>query len=85
MELQNIEYNGIEYEVKGLIDFSSLARLLFDLSKRQKDLENKYEFINESVLDKDQRLSELEVKINGESKSYQKKYDGDQNHLIMNL
>ena len=77
MELQNIEYNGIEYEVKGLIDFSSLARLLFDLSKRQKDLENKYEFINESVLDKDQRLSELEVKINGESKSYQKKYDGD--------
>ena len=77
MELQNIEFNGMEYEVKGLIEFSSLARLLFELAKRQKELENKFEYINDSVLDKDQRLSDLEIKINGESRSYQKKYDGD--------
>ena len=77
MEIENIEVNNIEYEVKGLIEFSSLARLLYDLAKRQKELENKYEFINESVLDKDQRISDLELKINGESRSYRKKYDGD--------
>ena len=77
METENIEVNNVEYEVKGLIDFSSLARLLYDLAKRQKELENKYEFINESVQDKDQRISDLELKINGESRSYKKKYDGD--------
>ena len=77
MEVENIEVNNIEYEVKGLIEFSSLARLLFDLAKRQKELENKYEYINDSVLDKDQRLSDLELKINGESRSYKRKYDGD--------
>ena len=77
MEVENIEVNNIEYEVKGLIEFSSLARLLFDLAKRQKELENKYEYINDSVQDKDQRLSDLELKINGESRSYKRKYDGD--------
>jgi len=77
MELENIEVNNIEYEVKGLIEFSSLAHLLFDLAKRQKELEYKYEYINDSVLDKDQRLSDLELKINGESRSYKRKYDGD--------
>ena len=77
METENIEVNNVEYEVKGLIEFSSLARLLYDLAKRQKELENKYDFINESVQDKDQRISDLELKINGESRSYKKKYDGD--------
>ena len=77
MEVENIEVNNIEYEVKGLIEFSSLAHLLYDLAKRQKELESKYEYINESVLDKDQRISDLELKINGESKSYKKRFDGD--------
>ena len=77
MEIENIEVNNVEYEVKGLIEFSSLASLLYNLAKRQKELENKYEFINESVQDKDQRISDLELKINGESRSYKKKYDGD--------
>jgi hypothetical protein len=60
-----------------LIEFSSLARLLFDLAKRQKELENKYEYINDSVQDKDQRISDLELKINGESRSYKKKFNGE--------
>ena len=77
MEVENIEFNNVEYEVKSLIEFSSLARLLFDLAKRQKELENKYEYINDSVQDKDQRISDLELKINGESRSYKKKFDGD--------
>ena len=80
MEPQNIEFNGIEYEIKGLIQFSSLARLLFDIAKRQKDLENKYEYINENILDKEQRVSDLEIKVIGESKSKsfnKNKFDDD--------
>ena len=42
MELSKIESNGIEYEVKSLIEFSNLAKLLYDLSKRQKELEKKF-------------------------------------------
>ena len=75
MEVENIEFNGMEYEVKGLIEFSSLARLLFNLAKRQKLLENKYVYISESIQDKDQRLSDLETKVLGEPKTYQKKFD----------
>ena len=78
MEPENIEYNGIEYESKSLIQFSSLTRLLFDIAKRQKELENKYEYINENVLDKEQRVSDLEIKVLGESKSNNKnKFDND--------
>ena len=77
MEPQNIEFNGIEYEAKSLIQFTSLARLLFDLAKRQKDLENTYEYINESVSDKEQRVCDLELKVIGESKPFEKKGEND--------
>ena len=72
MEPENIEFNGVEYEVKNLIQFSSLARLLLDLTKRQKILENKYESINESILGKDNKASNIEIKVLGQSKSSQK-------------
>ena len=72
MEQKNIEFNGIEYEAKTLIEFSSLARLLFDLAQRQKEFEKKYESVVKDILDKDQRLSEIELKVIGESKSSQK-------------
>ena len=63
MEERNIEMNGVEYEVKSLIEFSSLARLLFDLSKRQKDLEQNILLMQTSINDKDERLKNLENKI----------------------
>ena len=63
MEERNIEMNGVEYEVKSLIEFSSLARLLFDLSKRQKDLEKNILLMQTSINDKDERLKNLENKI----------------------
>ena len=63
MEEKNIEMNGVEYEVKSLIEFSSLARLLFDLSKRQKDIEQNIISIQNSINDKDNRLTNLENKI----------------------
>ena len=79
MEPENIEFNGIEYEAKALIQFSSLVRLIFDLAKRQKELESKYEVINENISDKEQRVSDLEIKVLGESKTFQKKIDNDTN------
>ena len=42
MELSKIEADGTDYEVKSLIEFSNLAKLLYDLSKRQKNLEKKF-------------------------------------------
>ena len=79
MEPENIEFNGVEYEAKTLIQFSSLVRLIFDLVKGQKDLESKYEVINENISDKEQRVSDLEIKVLGESKTFQKKIDNDTN------
>ena len=63
MEEKNIEMNGVQYEIKSLIEFSSLARLLFDLSKRQKDIEQNIISIQNSINDKDNRLTNLENKI----------------------
>ena len=78
---QNIEFNGIEYEAKSLIEFSSLTMLLFDLAKRQKELEKNYKYINESVLDKEQRVSDLEIKVLGKSKPFSIKDDSDSNKI----
>ena len=67
MEEKNIEMNGVEYEVKSLIEFSSLAKLLFDLAKRQKDIEHNILTIKNSLNDKDNRLSNLEENILGKT------------------
>ena len=81
MEQKNIEFNGIEYEAKSLIQFSSLAKLLFDLAKRQKELEIKYNNIsnttglNKIILDKDQKDAEIDSKGMSDSKNAQKNTD----------
>ena len=81
MEENNIEFNGIEYEAKSLIQFSSLAKLLFDLAKRQKELEIKYNSIsnitglNKIILDKDQKEYEIDSKGMSDSKNAQKNTD----------
>ena len=82
MEEKNIEMNGIEYEVKSLIEFSSLAKLLFDLSKRQKDLEQNIILIRTSINDKDNRLSNLENKILGLPKKDKEK---EKEKIITNI
>ena len=65
MEENCIELNDIKYEVKSLIEFSSLAKLLLDLSKRQKDMEQNILLINSLINDKDNRLLNLEKKVLG--------------------
>ena len=67
MEEKNINMNGVEYQVKSLIEFSSLAKLLFDLAKRQKDIEQNILKIKNSINDKDNRISNLEEKILGKT------------------
>ena len=69
MEEMNIEVNEVKYEVKSLIEFSSLAKLLFDLSKRQKDMEQNIILIKTSMNEKDERLSNLEKKIKEQDKN----------------
>ena len=69
MEETNIEVNEVKYEVKSLIEFSSLAKLLFDLSKRQKDMEQNIILIKTSMNEKDERLSNLEKKIEEQDKN----------------
>ena len=69
MEETNIEVNEVKYEVKSLIEFSSLAKLLFDLSKRQKDMEQNIILIKTSMNEKDERLSNLEKKIQEQDKN----------------
>ena len=59
MELSKVEFNGVEYEAKGLIEFSSLTKLIFELVNRQKDLEKKFEEINQLHLVKQKHLTIL--------------------------
>ncbi len=82
MEEKNIEMNGVEYEVKSLIEFSSLARLLFDLSKRQKDIEQNIISIQNSINDKDNRLTNLENKIITQPKKEKEK---EKENIISNI
>ena len=72
MEEKNIEMNGVTYEIKSLIEFSSLGKLLFDLAKRQKDMENNFLFIKNSINNNNSRLSDIEKKIFGEAKNNKK-------------
>ena len=76
MEETNIEVNEVKYEVKSLIEFSSLAKLLFDLSKRQKDMEQNIILIKTSMNEKDERLSNLEKKIEEQDKNDINKLQG---------
>ena len=68
MEEMNIEVNEVKYEIKSLIEFSSLAKLLLELSKRQKNIEKNILLINNSMNDKSNRLLNLENKVFGETK-----------------
>ena len=58
----------ITYEIKSLIEFSSLGKLLFDLAKRQKDMENNFLFIKNSINNNNCRLSDIEKKYLGKQR-----------------
>ena len=64
-----LKIDDSSFECKSIIEFTSLIKILFKLSERQKYLEDKIDLINNRVDDKEKRLNNLEIKVEGESKS----------------
>ena len=73
MSTENIEYNGQIFSCQAIIDISSMINLLRLLSKRQQYLEEKINFQQESLNDKDKRISELEIMVKGVSSKKEEK------------
>ena len=70
---QILEIDDTYFECKSIIEFTSLIKILFKLSQRQKHLEDKIDFVNKRVDEKEKRLSNLEIQIKGQSQSEDKK------------
>ena len=77
MKTEDIEYNGQIYSLKAMIDISSMVQIISQLAKRQKYLEDKLNFHEERINDKDKRISELEILIKGISLSKEEKFPSD--------
>ena len=67
-DIKILELNGTSYECESLFEFkfSSLTKLLYELTKNQKNLEKKIDLVNTRVDEKENRLSNLEIQIKGE-------------------
>ena len=72
-DLKILEIDDSYFECKSIIEFTSLIKILFKLSQKQKYLENKIDLVNSRVDEKENRLSNLEIQIKGESQSDDKK------------
>ena len=68
-EIKILEIDDTTYECQSLIQFTSLIKILFKLSEKQKYIENKIDFVNNRVDEKETRLNNLEIQVTGESKS----------------
>ena len=64
-----IELEGIEFKCFSLIEYSSLCQLLKLLAKKYKDLEKKMGILDGRMIEKDKRISELEIMLKGASQS----------------
>jgi len=69
-----IELEGIEFKCFSLIEYSSLCQLLKLLAKKYKDLEKKMGILDGRMIEKDKRISELEVMLKGASQSKDDKF-----------
>ena len=72
-DIKVLKLDDISYECKSLIEFTSLIKFLYNLAEKQKYLEKKIDLVNNRVDDKENRLSDLEIQIKGESKSEDQK------------
>ena len=72
-EIKILKLDDISYECKSLIEFTSLIKFLYNLAEKQKYLEKKIDLVNNRVDDKENRLTDLEIQIKGESKSEDQK------------
>ena len=71
-EIKKIQVDDSEFECQGLLDFSSLVKLLYKLSKKQKSIENKIESINNRIGKKGNLVSNKVVIVKGESQTKDK-------------
>ena len=69
-----IELEGFEFKCFSLIEYSSLVQLLKLLAKKYKDLEQKLGILDGRMLEKDKRISELEIMLKGVSQSKDDKF-----------
>ena len=69
-----IEFEGVEFKCFSLIEFSSLIELLKLLTKKYKLVDDKINILDERMLEKDKRISELEIMLKGVSQSTENKY-----------
>ena len=69
-----IELEGIEFKCFSLIEYSSLIELLKLLTKKYKNLEEKMGILDSRMIEKDKRISELEIMLKGVSQSKDDKF-----------
>ncbi len=69
-----IEFEGIEFKCFSLIEYTSLIELLKLLAKKYKNLEEKMNILDGKMVEKDKRISELEVMLKGSSQSKDDKF-----------
>ena len=64
-----IQFEGMEFKCFSLIEYSSLIQLLKLLAKKSKNLEEKLSILDGRMIEKDKRISELEIMLKGTSQS----------------
>ena len=69
-----IEFEGMEFKCFSLIEYSSLIELLKLLAKKYKTVDEKISILDQRMLEKDKRISELEIMLKGVSQSTENKY-----------
>ena len=68
-KIKILEIDDTSHECQSLFEFTSLIKILFKLSEKQKYIENKIDYINNRVNEKETRFNNLEIQVIGESKS----------------
>ena len=69
-----IEFEGVEFKCFSLIEYSSLIELLKLLAKKYKSVDDKIAILDQRIVEKDKRISELEIMLKGVSQSTDNKF-----------
>ena len=67
-EIKILEIDDTSFESQSLIQFSSLIKFLFKLNSKQKSLEQKINILNNSINEKENRIKNLESKLEEQPK-----------------
>ena len=69
-----IEFEGMQFKCFSLIEYSSLIELLKLLAKKYKNVDDKIKILDQRMIEKDKRISELEIMLKGVSQSTENKF-----------